>query len=506
MPNTMSFNSGSAELTKASSAISAADSLTSLPAETQLPRRWGAGLSQRMLLDLVKACDLGLLTLIAYVACFVRIPPVAAADRNLYITATAIGLILWVTMSRSTTIYQLVAQRPLTRLRAVVGSWFGVALWMLVLAFLLPGPKPHFLQWQFIWFVGGLIGLTLSHFVVVKKVSSLAHAGLLRDIVILGAGDLGCRVADHIRKSAACGLRMSGLFDDRSTRLPDSSHGEVRGNFSDALAFIRPRAIDSVIIALPLHADQRIMQLIRKVTQMPVDVYVATDALGFHLPSYAAPNLGGLPVILAAERPIKDWRAALKLIEDKLIAILAIACFAPLLVGIAILIKLDSRGPVLFRQPRCGFNENLFHVYKFRTMYVETTDLLGDRLVERGDKRVTRLGAFLRRTSLDELPQLFNVLLGSMSIVGPRPHPVNAKAANLLYSEVVALYASRHRVKPGITGWAQVNGWRGQTDTYEKIEKRVEHDLYYIEHWSVRFDLWILILTVFKGFYHKEAY
>jgi lipopolysaccharide/colanic/teichoic acid biosynthesis glycosyltransferase len=173
---------------------------------------------------------------------------------------------------------------------------------------------------------------------------------------------------------------------------------------------------------------------------------------------------------------------------------------------IALAIKLDSRGPVFFRQPRLGFNQKIFHVYKFRTMYVADSDKLGDQLTRKGDKRITRLGNLLRKSSLDELPQLLNVLSGDMSIVGPRPHPLNAKAADKRYDEVVDGYAARHRVKPGITGWAQVNGWRGETDTYEKIEKRVEHDLSYIERWSVLFDLRIILRTAVHGFYHDNAF
>jgi lipopolysaccharide/colanic/teichoic acid biosynthesis glycosyltransferase len=163
---------------------------------------------------------------------------------------------------------------------------------------------------------------------------------------------------------------------------------------------------------------------------------------------------------------------------------------------VAILIKLDSRGPVFFKQKRYGFNNELIEVYKFRSMYVEATDANATKLVTRGDPRVTRIGRFIRKTSLDELPQLFNVLFkDNLSLVGPRPHATHAKAANHLYDQVVDGYFARHRVKPGITGWAQVNGWRGETDTSEKIQRRVEHDLYYIENWSVLFDLYILAKT-----------
>ena len=174
---------------------------------------------------------------------------------------------------------------------------------------------------------------------------------------------------------------------------------------------------------------------------------------------------------------------------------------------IAIAIKLDSRGPVLFKQKRYGFNNDLIEVYKFRSMYVEQADAAANKLVTKDDPRVTRVGRFIRKTSLDELPQLFNVVLkGNLSLVGPRPHALNAKAETRLYDEAVDGYFARHRVKPGITGWAQINGWRGETDTQEKIQQRVEHDLYYIENWSVLFDLYILLRTPFALLKTENAY
>jgi exopolysaccharide biosynthesis polyprenyl glycosylphosphotransferase len=196
----------------------------------------------------------------------------------------------------------------------------------------------------------------------------------------------------------------------------------------------------------------------------------------------------------------------LKAIEDKALSAVLLFFLAPLLLLVALAIKLDSPGPVLFRQKRYGFNNHLIGVYKFRTMHHHLRDEKAEKLVTRGDPRITRVGAFLRKTSIDELPQLLNVLKGEMSIVGPRPHALSAKAADRLYEEVVAEYAARHRVKPGITGWAQVMGWRGETDTVEKIQKRVEHDLYYIENWSLAFDFKILVLTFFALLKPENAY
>src|SRR4029078_10046406 len=207
-----------------------------------------------------------------------------------------------------------------------------------------------------------------------------------------------------------------------------------------------------------------------------------------------------------ADKPIANWDSLLKSFEDKLLAGLALGGLMPLMLATALAIKLDSRGPVLFRQKRYGFNNELIDIYKFRSMHVESSDADAARLLTRGDKRVTRVGRFIRKWSIDELPQLFNVLNGTLSLVGPRHHGRDGKGRDRLYAEVVDGYCARHRVKPGITGWAQINGWRGETDTPEKIQKRVEYDLSYIENWSVWLDLRIVMLTPIRLLRSENAY
>jgi polysaccharide biosynthesis protein PslA len=202
-----------------------------------------------------------------------------------------------------------------------------------------------------------------------------------------------------------------------------------------------------------------------------------------------------LPVMTLFERPISGFDQVLKKIEDLLLSGFLILLASPLLLLIAIAVKLDSPGPIFFRQPREGFNNRKFSIWKFRSMRVEEGQTDSIRQAEKGDVRVTRIGRLLRRASLDELPQLFNVLSGEMSLVGPRPHAASTRAGDRLFGDIVATYAARHKVKPGITGWAQVCGWRGETDTEDKLVRRLEHDLYYIENWSVLFDLYVLVRT-----------
>ena len=230
------------------------------------------------------------------------------------------------------------------------------------------------------------------------------------------------------------------------------------------------------------------------------------DLVAFDFVSHKTSTLSGVALLHIFDRPISGWSQFLKAAEDRVGAALMLALVAPVMAMIALAIKLDSPGPVFFKQPRVGFNSRLFNVLKFRTMHHAMRDEHCANQTTRNDPRVTRVGRFLRRTSLDELPQLINILRGEMSIVGPRPHALSTKAEGHLFEEVVDKYAARHRVKPGLTGWAQVKGWRGETDTIEKIRRRVEHDLYYIENWSIMFDIVIIVRTVLLIFRDRKAY
>jgi putative colanic acid biosynthesis UDP-glucose lipid carrier transferase len=245
--------------------------------------------------------------------------------------------------------------------------------------------------------------------------------------------------------------------------------------------------------------------MIVRLQELPVNVYLGSDMAGFIYPRLSFSSIGGVPMLGMAHkpRPLSGWSRVLKILEDRAIAAIVLVLISPLLLLIALAIKLDSRGPVLFRQPRYGFNNRIFYVFKFRTMYHNRPPEQEVQQAKRDDPRVTRVGKWLRRTSLDELPQLLNVLQGTMSLVGPRPHPV---ALNEQYAELIGGYFSRHRVKPGITGWAQVCGLRGETEGAEKMRARVEHDIHYIENWSLWFDLLILARTLVAGFVHKNAY
>jgi Undecaprenyl-phosphate glucose phosphotransferase len=304
-------------------------------------------------------------------------------------------------------------------------------------------------------------------------------------------------------------VSLVGVFDDRGDeRAPTACAGlQKLGTVDDLVEFARRTRIDLVIFSLPISAESRILQMLKKLWVLPVDIRLSahTSKLRFRPRSYS--YIGAVPVLDVFDRPIADWDVLMKWLFDKFVGGLALLGALPVMAIVALAIKLDSRGPVLFRQKRYGFNNELIEVFKFRSMYAEATDATAAKLVTKSDPRVTRIGRFIRKTSLDELPQLFNVVFkGNLSLVGPRPHAVHAKAVDRLYDEAVDGYFARHRVKPGITGWAQINGWRGETDNDEKIQRRVEHDLYYIENWSVLFDLYILVMTPFALAKTENAY
>jgi Undecaprenyl-phosphate glucose phosphotransferase len=286
--------------------------------------------------------------------------------------------------------------------------------------------------------------------------------------------------------------------------VPDYVGGyPVLGTVNELLGFARRNLIDQIIVALPWDAENRLLAWMKKLRSLPVDVRLCPDMIGFHLPHRQVTHIGGVPMLNVFEKPLAGWNYIVKIMEDRVLAAGILVLIMPLLLVLCALIKLDSRGPVLFRQKRYGFNNEVIEVFKFRTMYVDGCDDQAVAQATKQDPRVTRVGRILRRTSLDELPQFLNVLSGTMSIVGPRPHAV---AHNEQYSRLIDEYLARHRVKPGITGWAQVNGLRGETETLDKMEQRVRYDLYYIENWSLLFDIRIILRTLFVGFSHPNAY
>ncbi len=359
--------------------------------------------------------------------------------------------------------------------------------------------------WMVLWFVLSFGGLIVVRMLLLMLLHRWQKRGwLTRNLVIIGAGETGQRLVRHLVENADPGMRLLGLFDDRHTRVPTEIAGyEVLGAVTDIVDFVRDHRVDEIIIAMPWTDRPRVIDCINKLRSVPSSVHLCPDTIGFHLPGRGVSYLAGVPLFQVWEPPLSGWSVVIKAVEDHLLSVLILFLIMPTLAVIALLVKLDSPGPVLFRQKRYGFNNNLITVYKFRSMVADPAYAAGARQATQNDPRVTRVGAFLRRHSLDELPQFFNVLKGEMSIVGPRPHAVPHTEQ---YAAVIDDYLARHKVKPGITGWAQVNGLRGETESVEKMEARVQYDLYYVDNWSLLFDLRIILLTLLVGFRSQSAY
>jgi putative colanic acid biosynthesis UDP-glucose lipid carrier transferase len=316
-------------------------------------------------------------------------------------------------------------------------------------------------------------------------------------LVIVGSGESARRMMHWLTVARPRLAEVAGVFDDRGTeRVSDSGlAGEIRGNTRDLIEFYKRVPFDKIVMALPHSAEERVLHLLRRLRQLPVDIVLAPDLIGFRTPDQEHMDVAGLQLRALTGRPIREPQRLIKGAIDRVLSAVILIFLTPLLLGVALAIRLDSPGPILFRQPRQGLGDTLFDVFKFRTMRQDLGDAVGRQQTKRGDPRVTRVGAWLRRTSIDELPQLFNVLRGEMSLVGPRPHTPHMLIEGKRIFDLVDEYSFRHRVKPGITGLAQVNGYRGAIDTPEQLRARINYDLYYIDNWSLWLDFRILCQT-----------
>ena len=325
----------------------------------------------------------------------------------------------------------------------------------------------------------------------------MAAEGLQRKAVIAGAGSLGRKLAERIAATPYLGVEVMGFFDDRSAeRLTDIGPDKILGGVDRLAEYVKQNQVDLIYIALPMASQPRILKLLDGLCDTTASVYFAPDIFLFDLIQARMDTIGGIPVVAVCETPFYGVNGLLKRVSDIVLASIILVLIAPVLAAVAAGVKLSSPGPVLFRQRRYGLDGREIVVYKFRSMTV-TEDGPVVRQATKNDARVTPFGAFIRKTSLDELPQFINVLQGRMSIVGPRPHAV---AHNEMYRKLVKSYMIRHKVKPGITGWAQVNGLRGETDTVDKMKARIEYDLDYLRHWSLKFDLMIIWKTIWVVF------
>ncbi len=392
------------------------------------------------------------------------------------------------------------------RLLLSMRCWGTAVLVMVCIMFFLKHDVLVSRYWVLVW-CGIGVGVIALFALILKSVATFLFNRhfLEQRIVIVGSGDEAQHLIDSLNASAR-GIHICGTFDDRSDdRSPPLPNYPKLGSIDALVAFARKVDIDLLIVDIPLRAENRLMGMLKKLWILPINIRIsaASTLLRFHKRSYS--YIGNVQLHDIFDKPLSDGDVIIKWMFDKFFGILALIVLSPIMALTAILIKLNSPGSVLFKQIRYGFNNEPIEVYKFRSMYTNQSDFAGAVAVTKTDPRVTRVGRFIRKTSIDELPQLFNVVFkGNLSLIGPRPHVINALTQNHLFEDVVDGYFARHKMKPGITGLAQVHGFRGEVDNFHKIQKRSEYDLIYIENWSILLDLYILFYTPISLFLHKE--
>jgi putative colanic acid biosysnthesis UDP-glucose lipid carrier transferase len=422
-------------------------------------------------------------------------------------TAAALAVVMFYLVGQARGLYRPWRAEPITREFGQVWlAWAFVVPLLLLLGFATKTSEDYSRFVILTWF--GLAPTMISLFrivlrILLQEVRSRGHN--TRAVAIAGASPLGEELARNIERSPWMGMRMTGFYDDRhASRLQpiDPAVGELKGDLDKLVIEAKTGRVDVVYIALPLRAEPRINAIIRRLQDTTASVYLAYDFGGFDVLRAQWGQVGNVPVMSVVENPFHGIDGVTKRLEDIVIGSMIMVLISVPMLAIAIAVKLSSPGPVFFRQRRYGLNGEEIKVLKFRSMTV-MEDGPNVKQATRNDQRITKVGQVIRRTSLDELPQFIQVLTGEMSIVGPRPHAV---VHNEQYRALIQGYMLRHKVKPGITGWAQVNGWRGETDTLEKMEKRVQYDLAYIRDWALWMDIKIILMTVFGAFRGKNAY
>ncbi len=474
------------------------------------------------LLFLLRAMDAFVIAATLVIACWLTERTFDAA----YTIVAVLGVLFFHVFRDGTGVDLPGRVRPMAKqVSRLLLNWLLTVSALLVVGFVAKTSHDYSRATMLVWFAlatGGLLAWRVGMRLFLQEVRMRGRN--TRTVAICGATESGLRMAEHIQQSPWYGLNLVGFYDDRYGGPGETQHvgameaeddddadrvvavpagfGGIRGGFEHLIADARAGKIDTIYVAISLRGEGRIRELISRLADTTVSVHVVADLLLSDLLQSGWSTVGSIPVLSVFDTPFRGINSWLKRMEDIVLGSIILALIALPMAIIAAAIKLTSRGPIFFQQTRYGLNGEPIRVLKFRTMHV-AEDGAKVKQAQRNDPRITKLGALLRRTSLDELPQFINVLRGDMSIVGPRPHAV---AHNEEFRGLIPGYMLRHKVKPGITGWAQVNGWRGETDTLGKMEKRIEHDLAYIRRWDLWLDLKIIFLTVFGQKTWRNAY
>ena len=456
----------------------------------------------RLAAGLVLVADATVILGAAGLALLLRYGPVAPPPQ--LVAATGLALLIMLKATGHDVYNPALAETLPAHLVQVLRRWVLTMVALLVGAYLTKTSDSYARLWAAYWFAIGAAGLSLVRLALVRRLRRWRGQGkLARIVAIVDLDGTGRVLARRLQTESAGEMRLLGVFAPaQGPSLPATPHVPT---IDDLIALAQLFRVDDVLVTISWPGNPAAQGVLRRLSTIPTTVRlcpVLPSALS--APRCQSELLLGNPTLIVCRRPLPGWNVVLKRAEDLLLGGLFLVILSPVMLAVGIAVRLDSRGPSLFRQRRLGFNNNPITVYKFRSMPNRPQqDDLNIVQARRQDARVTRVGRFIRRTSLDELPQLFNVLRGEMSLVGPRPHAI---AHNEQYSALIDDYLGRHRVQPGITGWAQVNGLRGETDTLEKMQKRVEYDLAYIERWSVVFDLRIIAQTALGVLFHQAAY
>ena len=483
----------------------------------QYPVRWELPVSGRSftfsapilstlvaVLDCLLAGGIGLIAMASYIGWDPQ-------NTELYFAAIAFICLAIYILFRLGNLYALDAiMAPVSVINKILVGVITAFFLLMAMAFSLKVSEDFSRIWMYLFAGGSCFVVIVGRLLVYWLLTALSARNLIsRAVVVLGSGRQADAFLQRISSENPHFTSIIGVFClDREEQPPDQKVAgyPVLGSLKDLPAFARAHRVDDIVIAAPWSEDETVVKTAKRLTELPAKVYLGSDLIGLRLnlvPS--AGNFGTVPVAEITDKPLAGWRVVGKSIEDYTLATLLLLLAAPVMILTAIAIKLDSQGPVFFRQKRLGFNNKEFEIYKFRSMIHESEADAGNTLAQakRADPRITAVGRIIRKTSIDELPQLFNVLNGTMSLIGPRPHAVQHNAE---YSRQIGGYFARHKVKPGITGLAQVNGFRGETAELELMESRVRRDVEYTENWSLMLDFKILIMTVFVVLSGRNAY
>ena len=422
---------------------------------------------------------------------------------DLHVTVALVGAAILQFLASVSEFYRSITERTNSKhITRIVLIWLITCALVLLWGFVV-GETDKFARSVIgLWFALTPMVLIAWHLMIRMAVASI-RANSASDVVVFGAGEVGGKFAREVRQSPWLGYKIAGFFDDKLSQGEKVAGMPILGSIADGIELAKTSQWRKAYIALPLKAQDKIEEIIDQLADSAVDIELIPDIFGFELINAKISQIGSLPVIALQASPISGYNAALKRLMDIVVSAAILFITSPFLLIIALAIKIENPNlPIIFKQRRCGLNGKEVIVWKFRTMTV-LEDGKDFRQATKNDSRITKIGTFLRKTSLDEFPQFFNVLAGTLSVVGPRPH---ALQMNSQLRQNIPLYMRRHLMKPGVTGWAQINGWRGETDTEEKILKRTEFDLFYLHNWSIWLDVKIVLLTALREFNNKKVY